>query len=99
MTTSALVFHFFHRDFQNLSKEEKAEIQTATEQTLCSKIARELMYYVPIPKQWCKGFVPATKKFLVGGPISAQAYESNQRHRSWDVRFICCCYYLLSTWE
>lgn len=51
MTTSALVFRFFHRHFQNLSKEEKAEIQTATEQTLCSKIARELMYYVPIPKQ------------------------------------------------
>jgi len=33
-----------------------------------------MMCYVPIPKQWCEGFVPESKK--LSAPISAQGYRA-----------------------
>lgn len=34
------------------------------------------MCYVALPKEWWAGFVPESKKFSVGGPISAQGYRA-----------------------
>lgn len=97
---SGSFFSHAFREFVNRGKGWNSDHSDCwTDWTLHSKIVIELLYHVH--KQWCDGFVPATKNsrrnvhFLLADSFKLRVTNG----RSWDLRFIRYRCYMLSAWE